>query len=557
MPVTCTAVFYCPMSENVVTEKEHTGIMVALFLPLVIAQGVASLYRDQFDLNATITPANELHITLMYLGDTGETTYDAGQLSDWLAEWARGQQPIKGKLNGVGKFNSESPEGVPVYLSYDSPELPAFRQSLVGFFQSKGLRFEFNHGFTPHITLAYTPNYKDGWLIDVPQQEITFNEVVLAYGGNRFVAPLGNQSGFFVTKDAQGNDRWVLISSSAYVDRDGEIVTEKALQKAVERMDATGDYGELRWWHTGVVLGKADYAAVYAHQLIESGTFVSKAVAESVKAAAGTLGASIGFRHPPTQPTNKEYHDIAIVERSLLPRGKESNLYTRLSVAGGTMKELSAEKRAGLIAVLGEDEANAHLAVMERTAKEADEAGLIRKESKGWFQRLKEAFAAIPDPNEEDELDLDDDATDELEVPAEKKEAKSKKSDDADEDDTPMTRGEFKASMAKFEAKMTGLLGERQKETDTLATKEEVAQVAAAVTPVVTIQKETVERLGQVEKQVQTLVGETLPRGMAGIFRASVEGSAATDKAAEQAKTLKAQQTRDPLETYLDERLGA
>lgn len=368
-----------------------------------------------------------------------------------------------------------------------------------------------------------------------------------------------NMSEFLVTKDAQGNDRWVLISSSAYVDRDGEIVTEKALQKAVERMDATGDYGELRWWHTGVVLGKADYAAVYAHQLIESGTFVSKAVAESVKAAAGTLGASIGFRHPPTQPTNKEYHDIAIVERSLLPRGKESNLYTRLSVAGGTMKELSAEKRAGLIAVLGEDEANAHLAVMERTAKEADEAGWVRKEGKGWFQRLKEAFAAIPDPDEEeDELELDDDAADELEVPAEKKEAKpAKKSDDADEDDVPMTRGEFKASMAKWEAKMAGLLGESKKETDTLATKEEVAQVAAAVTPVVTIQKETVERLGQVEKQVKTLVGDTLPRGMAGIFRASIDSSAATEKAAEQATKLKAQQTRDPLEVMLDERLGA
>lgn len=370
-------------------------------------------------------------------------------------------------------------------------------------------------------------------------------------------------SEFLVTKDAQGNYRWVLISSSAYVDRDGEIVTEKALQRAVERMDAMGDYGELRWWHTGVVLGVADYAAVYAHQLIESGTFASKAVAESVKTAAGMLGASIGFRHPPTQPTNKEYHDIAIVERSLLPRGKESNLYTRLSVAGGRMDE---KKKAELVELLGEEEAANRLGAMERTAKEADEAGVTRKE-KGLGGRFMDWLFGQPeleaikeaDPDDEgDELELDDDATDELEVAAEKKEAKpAKKSDDADGDDLPMTRGEFKASMAKFEAKMAGLVGERQKETDTLATKEEVAQVAAAVTPVVTIQKDTVTRLGQVEKQVQTLVGETLPRGMAGLFRASVDSSAATDKAAEQAKTLKAQQQRDPLESYLDERLGA
>ena len=135
----CTGKRKNTMTNAMVATKEHTGIMVALFLPLVVAQGIAALYRDQFGLSASVTPANELHLTLLYLGDTSETEYDAGQLFEWLSEWAREQQPINGKLNGVGKFNSVSPEGVPVYLSYDSPELPAFRQSLVDFFRSKGL----------------------------------------------------------------------------------------------------------------------------------------------------------------------------------------------------------------------------------------------------------------------------------------------------------------------------------------------------------------------------------------------------------------------------------
>ena len=230
---------------------------------------------------------------------------------------------------------------------------------------------------------------------------------------------------------------------------------------------------------------------------------------------------------------------------------------------------MDERKKAALFELLGESEATALLSHADVTAKAADEAGVTRKE-KGlggrfmdWLfgQPELEAIKEADPTGEEGELELDDDATDELEVTAEKKEAKpAKKSDDADGDDgddMPMTRGEFKASMAKFEAKMAGLVGERQKEADTLATKEEVAQVAAAVTPVVTIQKETVERLGQVEKQVQTLVGETLPRGIAGFFRASVAGSAATEEAAKQAETLKAQQKRDPLESYLDERLGA
>lgn len=539
------------MTNAMATTKEHTGIMVALFLPLVVAQGVAALYRDQFDLDATITPANELHLTLLYLGDTGETAYDEGQLFEWLAEWARGQQPIKGKLNGVGKFNSVSSEGVPVYLSYDSPELPAFRQSLVDFFQSKGLRLEFNHGFTPHITLAYTPNYKDGWLIDVPQQEITFNEVVLAYGGNHFVAPLGNQSGFFVTKDAKGNYRWVLISSSAYVDRDGEIVTEKALQKAVERMDASGEYGDLRWWHTGVTLGRGDYAAVHAHQLIESGTFVSKEVAAAVSMASGRLGASIGFRHPPAEPRNGQYEDIAIQERSLLPRGKESNLFTRLSVTGGRMDEA---KKAALVELLGEAEATALLSHADSTAKAADEAGFTRKEAdppKGWWQRFKEALSTIPDP-EEGELELED--TDADTEPLEAVEAKTDKAADKKEDDMedmPVTRAEF----VKLAARIDELLGERKKEADTLATKEEVAQVAAAVSPVVTIQQETVKRLGEVEKAVQGLTSHELPRGVAGVFRASQAATTATDKAAALGEKMK--QSNDPLDGWVAEKFGA
>lgn len=230
---------------------------------------------------------------------------------------------------------------------------------------------------------------------------------------------------------------------------------------------------------------------------------------------------------------------------------------------------MDEQKKAALFELLGESEATALLSRADVTAKAADEAGVIRKE-KGLGGRLVDWLFGQPeleaiketDPTDEaDELELDDEETDN-EVAAEKKEAKpAKKADDDDMDDTPLTMGKARAMInAAIAAAKADWDKARTKETDTLATlatKEEVAQVAAAVTPVVTIQKETVERLGQVEKQVQTLTGENLPRGMAGFFRASVEGSAATEKAAEQAETLKARQKRDPLDVYLDERLGA
>lgn len=519
--------------------KEHTGIMVAFFLPLVVAQGIAALYREQFDYDAMVTPANELHMTLMYLGDTNTTEYDAGQLSEWLWEWAQGQQPIRGVLNGIGKFNSVSPEGVPVYLSYDSPELPAFRQSLVEFFQGKGLNLEFNHGFTPHITLAYTPNYKDGWLIDVPQQEIVFDEITLAFGGNQSVVPLG-RSNFTVTKDAKGEYRWTLISSSAYVDRDGEIVTEEALERAVEKMKATGEYGNLLWWHTPIVLGKADFAMVHAHQLLESGTFASKDIAQKVEAAAAGLGASIGFGHTPDQPRNKEYHDIAIKERSLLPRGKESNLFTRLRVAGGSrMKELTAEKRAGLVALLGEDEANAHIAVMERTKKEADDAGVTRKEAappKGWFQRFKEALAAIPEPEEDegDDVDLEELAEDieaEAAALAEEKAKKADKAEDTDPDDMPMTRREVKAMIAAWEK-------DAKKEAETVATKAEVAAVKEVQTTTTAVITELTNTVKELQEQLKEVRGEQ-PRVFGALFggsRPSAESSTKTGEVRDVAK---------------------
>lgn len=381
-------------------------------------------------------------------------------------------------------------------------------------------------------------------------------------------------SELLVTKDTNtGEYRWILVSSSAYLDRDDEIVTSKALEQAVARMKETGKYGDLRWWHTGIKLGDADRAAVYAHQLVEGGTFVSQEVAEKVKESAGKLGASIGFRHPPDQPRNKQYEDIAIVERSILPRGKESNLFTRLSVTGGgktveakTVKETLAEKRDELVAMFGEHGEEV-VATLEATAKEADGQGVVRKEKKdkSLWQQFKEALGATPDPEETEDEGKNDD-TDELETvvvgaESEKKEAKAAKADDDDTDDAPLTMGKARAMItAAITAAKADWDKARTKETDTLATlatKEEVAQVAAAVTPVVTIQQETVTRLGVVEKQVQTLTGENLPRGMAGFFRASVEGSAATEKAAEQAETLKARQKRDPLDVYLDERLGA
>lgn len=152
------------------------------------------------------------------------------------------------------------------------------------------------------------------------------------------IAEKSNRQSFYVVNKETDKPRWVLLSSCNYKDRDGQVVSEAGLRKAVLLSDLLGSHGPLRWWHTkekGKVLdlGECDFQVVYKGFLIESGTFVSKAVADAIGRVAHNLRVSIGFIHPDTEPDGDGvFHNIAILERSLLPSGAESNPFTSLVV---------------------------------------------------------------------------------------------------------------------------------------------------------------------------------------------------------------------------------
>ena len=156
------------------------------------------------------------------------------------------------------------------------------------------------------------------------------------------------QQSFNVFKDATGKWRWVAISSTAYQDRDGEIVSTNALANDVARADADGKYGPLRWWHVGqpdplntdapwgkgLDIGWCDFNAMSGRALVESGTFVSEEIGAAVAAKAADLGLSIGFSHPFGQPdAERVFHDIRRFERSLAPKERVSNPFTTLTVS--------------------------------------------------------------------------------------------------------------------------------------------------------------------------------------------------------------------------------
>lgn len=143
-----------------------------------------------------------------------------------------------------------------------------------------------------------------------------------------------SSDGFMVYKSSDGY-RWVAISSTAYLDRDKEIVSTKALKQAVERAEATGEYGPLRFWHVpGIDIGTTDYQALSndGKFLVESGVITDEAIAQSLMKRGKGWQVSIGFEHPRLEPVNGVFENIRIFERSITPPGRAANPMTGFSM---------------------------------------------------------------------------------------------------------------------------------------------------------------------------------------------------------------------------------
>ena len=143
-----------------------------------------------------------------------------------------------------------------------------------------------------------------------------------------------SSDGFMVYKSSDGY-RWVAISSTAYLDRDKEIVSTKALKQAVARAEATGEYGPLRFWHVpGIDIGTTDYQALSndGKFLVESGVITDEEIAQSLMKRGKGWQVSIGFEHPRLEPVNGVFENIRIFERSITPPGRAANPMTGFSM---------------------------------------------------------------------------------------------------------------------------------------------------------------------------------------------------------------------------------
>lgn len=483
----------------------HTGVMVALHPDKQATQAIVAV-------PGVTEPIEQLHLTLCYLGDSAKQPLveNKGRLIDAVQQWAIAQHPLQGAINGTGRFfHAESDGTNAVYVCPDVPGLPELRQSVVGVIEAAGLDYAQNHGFTPHITVAYVP-------LDAPtppirvEVPVAFDHVTLAWGDEQYEFPLGypdqsqfagytmedrddaspdsfyhttkapspndylvvedrskpstwhlqvkrngkpdhrlmgaaaaalgpqgyrgnryegpdkgkalaalkrlyagegmdfpalKDASFSVFKDASGAWRWVARTTTAFEDRDEEVISTESLKADCDRADHDGRYGPLRWWHmgrpdplnttapwgAGIDLGWCDFNAVSGRTLIESGTFKTEAIARAVATHAPSLELSPGFFHAIGEPdASGVFHHIRRFERSLVPKwaGRASNPYT-----GIVVEKAMDQRKIDALQTLGVPETTikALLAEVERTEKAADAGGVRYKDGGG----IRDFFSAL------------------------------------------------------------------------------------------------------------------------------------------------------------------
>jgi hypothetical protein len=185
-------------------------------------------------------------------------------------------------------------------------------------------------------------------------------QLILSATGLRAIRT--SQKSFAVFKDASGAYRWIARTTTAYRDRDGEIISVQALEDDAARMTATGQYGPLRYWHVGkpdplnveapwgpgLDIGDCDFSIVIGRTSIESGTFKSAAIGAAFAESADDHELSPGFFHVIGEPdATGVFRHIRRFERSPVPlkHARASNLFTGLTVKEHRMDQATYDAR--------------------------------------------------------------------------------------------------------------------------------------------------------------------------------------------------------------------
>ena len=174
-----------PVQPQLPEAPHWTSAMLAFFLPPEARPALGNLPAG-----GELTPDAELHITLAYLGDTAAFPLSMTEVALRVQDAAQQLPVVHATVGGLGVFSqNEGNDTQAVYAGVDSLALPEWRDALLRLTGLTPYASE-QHGFTPHMTLAYIPVGAQPPTLTPTSNGLALDAVTLTWNDDRFTFPL-------------------------------------------------------------------------------------------------------------------------------------------------------------------------------------------------------------------------------------------------------------------------------------------------------------------------------------------------------------------------------
>lgn len=238
---------------------------------------------------------------------------------------------------------------------------------------------------------------ESGVLISTPEPVVeklacpSVDETWIERIADRVSMLLGRKSDPLASSFKVNNQYWVATYSNNFKDRDDEIFPAKAIDQYIARVDVQlVPLPELWVWHGGKSsrVGQAGVIARQGHFVLAAGTWDDTPQGQTARKFYARhekdTALSHGFTYNQRTFDGTHYTDFNTFEISLLPRGKEANVYT--SIEGVKEMKITDEKKKYFALALGEEGLKKYLAGNEERGKDYEALEIEYKD----FGRLDE-----------------------------------------------------------------------------------------------------------------------------------------------------------------------
>lgn len=210
-------------------------------------------------------------------------------------------------------------------------------------------------------------------------------------GGMMDETMFDKSAGAMTIKAADGKPWHIVWASNGFKDREGEIVSTKALEDFVSENEGRKGKGFFNYWHIpGTDFARKEWQGVIGRFLVEAGPYLDTAVGQAFEMffkrypdhhpeiAPEGWGASIEFMFLPEERDTGIYKTVHIDRTSTLPRFAAANIWTRSTVQEFEMND---KQRESLETILGKEQASKIIALSEKKTEELEQAGVEHKQA--------------------------------------------------------------------------------------------------------------------------------------------------------------------------------